>query len=155
MFSIHVINIVKFIILFVSSILIAFIFEPLLVHYLYKYKAWKKRSKKNAIDGADIPIFQKFHSQTETSTPRMGGILIWGTVLIVSTLILVVSIFFPQVNFLSRSETWLPLFTLISASVLGLVDDVMTIRNSETYIEGGLRLKVRLILISVIAIVGA
>lgn len=128
---------------------------PVLIHYLYKYKAWKKKPKEKAIGGYDTPIFQKFHAHKEVSTPRMGGILIWGTVLIVSVLAIIISQIFPSVNFLSRSETWLPLFTLISASILGLVDDVMTIKNSGKYIGGGMRFKVRLALISVIAIVGA
>lgn len=155
MFSIHVINIIKFIIFFVISIITAFIFEPFLSHYLYKYKAWKKKPKEKAIGGYDTPIFRKFHSQKEVSTPRMGGLLIWATVLTVSILGIVVSYVLPSANFLNRSETWLPLFTLVSASILGLVDDVMTIKNSGKYIGGGMRFKVRLGVILLIALVGS
>ena len=60
-----------------------------------------------------------------------------------------------KINFLSRSQTWLPLFTLVSASILGLVDDILVIKNKGKYVAGGMRFKVRLALISLIAIVGA
>ena len=55
---------------------------PVLTHYLYKYKAWKKKSVALATDGAQAPISQSLHSDEVRQTPRMGGIVVWGSVLI-------------------------------------------------------------------------
>lgn len=143
-----------------ASFLVAILLAPILIHFLYKYKAWKKKPKEKSIGGYDTPIFQKFHAKKEVSTPRMGGILIWGTVLIIAVADFVLARVLPsplseQVDFLSRSQTWLPLFTLITASLLGLVDDIMTVRNSGNYVSGGLRFKWRFVIVSLIALIGA
>lgn len=140
--------------------MIAIVLAPILIKILYKYKAWKKKPKEKSIGGYDTPIFQKFHAQKEVSVPRMGGILIWATVLIVAVADFILAKVLPQplsdkINFLSRSQTWLPLFTLISASILGLVDDVMTVKDNGKYVSGGMRFKTRLGLIFTIALVGA
>jgi len=142
------------------SFLVAIVMAPILIRILNKYKAWKKKPREETFGGEKTPIFTKLHGEKEVSTPRMGGILIWGTVLVVTLGMVIASQFLPpeiamRINFLSRSQTWLPLFTLISASILGLVDDILVVKNKGKYIGGGIRLKVRLALISLIAIVGA
>ncbi|MDP3785419.1 MAG: hypothetical protein Q8R12_05190, partial [bacterium] len=48
---------------------------PLLTHYLYKYKMWRKDARTTAPDGAPTPIFHELHKERETKAPRMGGIL--------------------------------------------------------------------------------
>lgn len=160
MYSTHIFLIVKVISFFTLSFLVALSLAPVLIRFLNKHKCWKKKPREETFGGEKTPIFTKLHAEKEVSTPRMGGILIWGTVFIVSVATFIVSRFFPgqlpeKLNFLSRSQTWLPLFTLISASILGLVDDILVIRNKGGYVAGGLKLKVRLALISFIAIIGA
>lgn len=160
MYLTHVFLTVKFLSFAIAAFLTAILLAPILIKFLYKYKAWKKKPKGKTIGGYDTPIFQKFHAQKETSVPRMGGILIWGTVLIIAVVDLILVKILPQpladkINFLSRSQTWLPLFSLIAASVLGLIDDLMTIKGNGKYISGGMRFKTRLGLISLIALVGA
>lgn len=160
MYLTHAFLIIKILSFFMASFLIAILLAPLLIHFLYKYKAWKKKPKEKSIGGYDTPIFQKFHAKKEVTTPRMGGILIWGTVLLIAVIDLLLVHILPyplseKVNFLSRSQTWLPLFTLVAASLLGLVDDVMTVRNSGNYISGGLRFKWRLAMVFLIAVIGA
>jgi phospho-N-acetylmuramoyl-pentapeptide-transferase len=59
-----------------------------------------------------------------------------------------------KLNFLTRSQTWLPLFALISASLLGLVDDIAQVIGKGKYIGGGLSLKKRLLLVALIGLVG-
>lgn len=159
MFQIHVINIVRNLGFFVIAFSLAFALAPILIHYLYKYKAWKKKPKEQGLTG-DIPVFKQFHSLKEISTPRMGGILIWGTVLLVAIGGALGSMVFSgqwasYLNFLSRRETWLPLFTLVSASLLGLVDDILVVRSQGSYVGGGIRLRVRLAIIAAIALAGA
>jgi len=156
----HVFLIVKILSFFIISFAIAIALAPILIRFLYKYKCWKKKPREETLGGEKTPVFTKFHAQKEISTPRMGGILIWGTVLVVTIFTYFVSKFLPpdlavKINFLSRSQTWLPLFALVSASILGLIDDLMVIFNKGKYIGGGIRFKVRLALIFLIALIGA
>jgi phospho-N-acetylmuramoyl-pentapeptide-transferase len=160
MYLTHAFLITKLLSYLIISFAIAIAMAPLLIKFLYKYKAWKKKPREEGLGGDKTPIFTKLHGQKEVSTPRMGGILIWGTVLAVTLLsVILIQFVSPEtaekINFLSRSQTWLPLFTLISASILGLVDDILVIRNKGKYIGGGMRLTVRMGLILLIALVGA
>ncbi len=160
MYSIHVFLIVKMLSLFILAFVAAFLIAPVLIRILYKYKAWKKKPKEENFNGEKTFIFTKLHAQKEITTPRMGGILIWGTVLFVTIVTFLISKLFPELfpaklNFLSRSQTWLPVFTLVSASILGLVDDIMVISNRGKYIGEGMILKIRLALITFIGAIGA
>lgn len=153
------INILKIFTLGTLGFILAFLLTPALTHFLYKYKLWRKEVRKKAIDGTDLEVFQKFHAQGETQTPRFGGLLIW-----ITTLVLALFFFFlsktniwwlEKLNFLSRSQTWLPLFTLIAASLVGLFDDILQVFGAGKYIAGGLSLKKRLILVFLIGLIGA
>lgn len=133
---------------------------PLLTHYLYKYKLWRKNARTLSPDGTPTPIFHKLHEQREVGVPRMGGIIIWIVPLIVIFIFWMLSLLFPQpifqkLNFLSRSQTWLPLFTLVAASVVGAADDLIQIYGKGKYIAGGMRFSRRLFLIIIIALIGA
>src|SRR3989344_5292000 len=132
---------------------------PILTHYLYKYKLWRKEVRQLAPDGAGTPIFAKLHADRETKVPRMGGILIWGVLLLLIYLFYFLSLagwpIFVKLNFLSRSQTWLPLFTLVAASILGIVDDLWQTLGKGNYLAGGMRFSWRFSLILVIAIIGA
>ncbi len=160
MFETHVFLIVKTLTLFLISFVIAIALAPPLIAFLYKNKAWKKKPRETTFGGEKTPVFTSLHAEKEVSTPRMGGILIWGTVLIVTVVAFILEQLFPEtflgrLNFVSRSQTWLPLFTLISASLLGFVDDLLVIRSKGKYVGGGVRFRVRLALIFLIAVVGA
>jgi phospho-N-acetylmuramoyl-pentapeptide-transferase len=176
------INIIKIFTLGTLGFILAFLLTPALTHFLYKYKLWRKEVRKKAIDGGEVPFFQKFHSEGETRIPRFGGLLIWVTVLILIFLFFGISQitdiwWLKKLNFLSRSQTWLPLFTLVAASLLGLADDILQVFGSppaisqkislpkriiqkivgggEKYIGGGLSLKKRLLLVALIGLIGA
>ncbi|MGB9609067.1 MAG: phospho-N-acetylmuramoyl-pentapeptide-transferase [Minisyncoccia bacterium] len=158
--STHVFLIIRNSSLLILSFLVALIIAPFLIKLLYKYQAWKKKPREETFGGEKTPIFTSLHAKKETTVPRMGGILIWLTVGIISLLVYMAAIFFPEsfvakLNFVSRRETWLPLFTLISASILGLTDDLLVIRNKGKYVGGGIRFKIRLGLIFLIALIGA
>ena len=102
---------------------------PLATHFFYKYKMWKKHSR----NGGKIEAFQKIHNEEdELRTPRVGGIIIWCSALVTVLLFYVFSIFYPtamteKLNFLSRSQTIIPFFTLLLGSLLGLWDDLLQI----------------------------
>ncbi len=159
------INVIKVFTLGAISFIVAFLFTPTLTYFLYKYKLWRKAVRIKSIDGKEIPYFKEFHSEGESHVPRFGGLLIWTTVLLLSFLFFLLSKtnfwFFRELNFLSRSQTWLPLFALIAASLVGLLDDVLQVfpmgknfLRLGGYIGGGLRLRYRLILVTLIGLVG-
>jgi phospho-N-acetylmuramoyl-pentapeptide-transferase len=146
-------------ILGISSIatIIAILWAPFLINFLYKHKLWKKSARTKAISGEDAVIFNSLHREKEVGTPRFGGLLIWVTTVVVVFLFYFLSIVFPQaseLNFLSRSQTFLPIFTLIMASLLGLFDDVSVISNIGKYIGGGMSFKKRILIIALIGLVG-
>ena len=138
---------------------ISILWAPLLINFLYKHKLWKKTSGKKAITGEDAVVFNSLHKEREVGAPRMGGLLIWFTVLLVIVLFFIISLIFPdstlaQFNFLSRRETWLPLFALVSASLLGLVDDILQVSEKGKYLGGGLSLKKRFFMVVLIGLIG-
>jgi len=153
-------DVIKIFTLGAVSFIFAFLFTPLLTRFLYKHKLWRKTVRDKSLDGKELPIFQKFHSEGEINIPRFGGLLIWVTTLILIFLFFGISkitdiSWLKKLNFLSRSQTWLPLFTLVAASLLGLADDLLQVMGKGKYIGGGLSLKKRLILVALIGLVGA
>lgn len=132
---------------------------PFLTHYLYKNKMWKKKARNEGLGGGGTPIFNKLHKEKEVGTPRMGGIVIWVSAIATIAFFWLLSHVAPtfatdQLNFLSREQTWLPLFTLVAASIVGLADDVLQIQGRGGYIAGGLPLKVRIGVVLLIGFVG-
>lgn len=136
---------------------------PILAHYLYAFRAWKKTpGKGKGLGGGGTPIFDELHRVRETSTPRMGGVLIWASVLFT---ILGVSLlafitfphpFFQKLEFFSRDQTWIPLMTLIVGGIVGFIDDLLEVRalpqEGEKKKLGGLSLSKRLIIVGLLAL---
>lgn len=154
------INVIKIFVLGAVAFVIAFLFTPALTHFLHKYKLWKKEVRTKSIDGKEIPFFKKFHSKGETNIPRFGGLLIWITVLVLAFFFFFVSEitdiwWLDKLNFLNRGQTWLPLFALVVASLVGLTDDILQVFSRGKYIGGGLRIRYRLILMALIGLIGA
>lgn len=128
---------------------------PFLAAVLYRNKAWKKKSGKEAgIGGGGTPIFNELHREREVSTPRMGGILIWTSVLATALLFFVLArtldTFWPMLDFVNRQETWLPLFALAAGALAGFIDDLLEIREGK----GGLSLARRLAIVGTIGLIG-
>ncbi len=135
---------------FVISFGIGIALAPVLTHYLYKYKAWKKKAGKEKGMGDDTgtPLFNELHAVRETSAPRMGGIIVWGSVLLTSSFLFLLSYLyggeFTELDFFNRGQTWLPMFALLAGALVGLIDDGLEVWKSE----GGLPLPWRLALVT-------
>ncbi len=154
------IDVIKIFALGSLAFVVAFFFTPFLTKIMYKHKLWRKEVRNKSLDGKDVPIFKKYHAEGETRVPRFGGVLIWLTTLMIIGLFWALARFtdielFDKFNFLSRGQTWLPLFALITASLLGLTDDLMQVFGKGKYIAGGISLKKRLLVIALIGLVGA
>lgn len=127
---------------------------PVLTHYLYKHKAWKKAPGKQTLGGGEATEFNKIHKEREGNVPRMGGILIWGSVLITTGSLWILSyfsssIFLDKIDFLSRSQTWIPFAVLLVGSLIGLLNDFYDIKHGGR----GIRLRIRLLFATVLAAV--
>ena len=144
--------IIKLLLPAVLTFCIGVLLTPIVTHYLYKHKAWKKQGGKVAIGGAVASEFNRLKGDGETKTPRMGGIVIWGSVFISIGILYLLTLassntFFTDVFFLSRSQTWIPFATLLIGALFGFLNDFYDIQHSGT----GVRLSVRLTLISLLA----
>ncbi|MEI6296167.1 MAG: hypothetical protein WCO84_00795 [bacterium] len=121
---------------------------------------WKKKARNEALGGGETPIFNQLHKEKEVGTPRMGGIIIWASTLITILILSLLSDIFPsfatqKLNFLSKNQTWLPLFALVSSSLIGLVDDLLQVKGGGGYVAGGLALSKRILFVIGIGAIGA
>ena len=136
------------------SFLIGMAITPAVTHYLYTYKTWKKNSGKHSLDGTPASEFNRIHKDNEVRAPRMGGIVIWASVAITTLGISALAAILQtpaleQLNFLSRSETWIPLATLLVGAVWGFVDDLLIIGPGGE----GLPLPLRLLVVFGLSVV--
>lgn len=144
-------QLIRIIFLSTTSFIVAVVLTPALTHVLYKYKLGKQIR-----DANEAPIYAKMHA-AKSGTPTMGGVLIWGTTLIIILLFSVLARYsdvLADFSFLSRSETLLPLGALIASALVGLVDDAFNIKKLGSH-GGGLRMRHRLLIYTVIATIGA
>lgn len=135
---------------------LAFIFgillTPLITHYLFKYKVWKKTGGKVALNGQIATEFNRLKGDGELKTPRMGGIVIWGAVLVTIGFIYILKIIFPtsifdELFFISRSETWIPFTTLAIGAAVGFLNDYYDVVHGGK----GLRLSIRILIITALS----
>lgn len=145
--------IIKIFVLTATAFVIAMAMTPALTYFLFKYKLGKQiRDEKTA------PIMSSMH-KAKSGTPTMGGILVWLTVLI-----LAITLFYlgqwtgidilKKLDFLTRSQTLLPLGALVASALVGLLDDYLNVRKIGPN-GGGLKMRHRLIVYTLIAAVGA
>ena len=136
-----------------AAFLVAMIATPAVTRLLKFLKLGKQiRSE------ASAPIFSKLHA-AKSGTPTMGGILIWGAVLILAfSFSFAANIFRTEpwisFNFLSRRETLLPLAALFFAAIVGLIDDYLNVRKIGAH-GGGLKVWHRLVSYTLIAVIAA
>lgn len=136
-----------------AAFVVGIAFTPLLTHYLYKYKAWKKAAGKLAMDGSIAEVFNGLHKQHEMRAPRFGGVVVWGSVAIVTAALTSIAHLFPspltgQLDFLSRSQTWVPLGAFLIGAAIGFIDDVYIVQHEGS----GLRLRYRLMLVALLSL---
>lgn len=143
----------KILMLTTISFVVAILWTPLLTNLLYKFKMGKSLR-----DEDKAPIFRKMHEK-KAGTPTMGGVLVWGTVLVVALFFLLLSMVDPtglagRLNFLTRGQTLLPLAALVASGVIGLADDFFNAKKIGRN-GGGIDIRHRLILYTIIASIGA
>ena len=152
-------NVIKVLFLSALGSTISLILAPFLINLLYKLKFWKKEARNKTITGQSAEVVYNLHKEREIKVPRGGGVLIWGSSLLIIFFFYFLSQFsdiwwLQRLNFLSRAETWLPLFTLVAGSLVGFLDDALLVFGKGKYIGGGMTFQKRLIIISLIGLIG-
>ncbi|HUS26749.1 MAG TPA: phospho-N-acetylmuramoyl-pentapeptide-transferase [Nevskiaceae bacterium] len=122
--------------------LVSMLITPLYTTAAYKWQWWKK-PRTATTTGEKAKMFIKLHAQKHKRLiPTMAGAI---TVLAV----LLVTVPFN----LSRSETWLPVAALVGAAGVGLLDDIINLRGNGGGVAG-LRTKIKLLLTTLVALLG-
>lgn len=122
---------------------LAIAITPIYTHYAFKYKAWKQ-IRDTATTGEKATVFAKLHAaKHRRNIPTMAGLIMVVAITVITLL-----------TNLSRSQTYLPLFGLVAAGFVGLIDDFINIRGSGKGVAG-LRSTLKFALILAIAIAGA
>jgi phospho-N-acetylmuramoyl-pentapeptide-transferase len=128
---------------------------PILTHWMYAKKLWKKSARKNGADpildekgnmhpDAISKEFQKItNEKEETKTPRVGGIVVWLSVILTSIVMFLLFVFFPspvtsKLEFISKNQTLLPFIALVMGGIIGLVDDFLCIKAVQGLFVNGL-----------------
>ena len=158
----QILNVLKVLMTGLIAFLLAFALTPLWTNILYKYKFGIK-IKEKSVNGEQLTFVNKLHAG-KAGTPTMGGVIVWVTVIL---LVLLSHYVFPflaewtntnfiaRLDFFKRSQVWLPLFVLVTAGVLGLFDDYMSVRGRGTNKGGGMRFAFRFWWLFLIAGFGA
>ena len=147
-----IVQIARLLFLAILSFFVALALTKPLIYFLKRFKFGKQiRVDERA------PIFTELHKSKE-GTPTMGGIVIWGTTLIVTLLFYFLSYFaggaWGKLNFLTREQTLLPLGVLIGAALIGLFDDILGVLHIGSK-GGGLRMRDKILIYTLIASAGA
>jgi phospho-N-acetylmuramoyl-pentapeptide-transferase len=148
------------IVLFLGILLFSFILTSMAVvpfiNLLYKLKLRRAKQETKDAFGKRTPIFDKFHGK-KAGVPIGGGLLI---VLLVSVLF---ALIIPLLNYFgieltsihqnSQVEINVLFFTFLSFAILGLYDDLKKLFSFEKSKFFGLRLRQKLILQFVLALI--
>jgi phospho-N-acetylmuramoyl-pentapeptide-transferase len=129
-----------------------FLIIPYYIRFLYRYKLGKKIREEWLIGKA--VEFARLHA-AKIGTPTLGGWVILIVILIMVGLSILLQYLAPRFGFeinyslFNRNETYLALFTLFTVWGIGLVDDLLNIR--EVWRTKGLSARVKLILLFLFA----
>ena len=121
---------------------VSMLITPIYTAVAYKRQWWKK-PRTVALNGDKATEFQKLHAAKHLrNIPTMAGLIIVISIAVVTL----------TLN-LSREQTYLPLAAMVGAGAIGLIDDFINIRGNGSGIAG-LRSRLKLLLISGVALVG-
>lgn len=151
------ISIIKIIGPTVLTFFIGIFITPIFTKFFYKYEMWKKTPR---TESDTSNAFKEIHNTAhEVSTPRIGGVIIWVSVLITVVLIYALSFVFDttwshELNFFSRRETLVPLGAFFLAAIVGLADDLLQIIGHGSYAADHIVYRrVKIVFVSLIGLV--
>ena len=153
----------------VFAFLFGIMIAPWILRFLRRRRLWRKQESLIDISGRQASITQKLNDDSNLKVPRMGGLVIVGAVAFTTLFFWVVSLidkqgFIHQLDYVSRdagrAETWLVVFSLLTGSIIGILDDLAVVGHMnffkgrlKAYIGGGLPLSIRLLIAAGIGLV--
>jgi phospho-N-acetylmuramoyl-pentapeptide-transferase len=116
----------------VIAFVVALAVTPWCTSFMYRYRLWKRISRQDKATNPTITEeFQSIHNEKkEISTPRVGGVIIWIPVVVVTLLFAVLQYFFDEnillreLQFLYRSQTLIPFVIFVFGALYGLSEDL-------------------------------
>ncbi|MCB9808928.1 hypothetical protein H6776_00850 [Candidatus Nomurabacteria bacterium] len=128
----------------ILTFLVGIVLTPSLTRWMYARRMWKRVNRHTDNTDEFSESYRKIHNgTTETSTPRVGGVIIWSSVLVVTFVLFALSRLLPneillELDYLSRGQTFLPLITFVFGAVFGLAEDILEAHSDrfEKFIHG-------------------
>jgi phospho-N-acetylmuramoyl-pentapeptide-transferase len=134
-------TLVRLLALGVSSFALSMALTPIFTTLAYRMQWWKK-PRTEAATGEKATEYRKLHAAKHARhIPTMAGMIVVVAVLLTTVL----------ANW-SRSQTWLPLGAMLGAGLIGLLDDIINISGNTKI--AGMRAKMKLLLITSVALIG-
>src|SRR3989344_3951281 len=125
---------------------------PGFVSFLRRNKLGKQL-RVDTVDGREASVFRKDHEK-KFGTPTMGGVLIWGAIVLTIAFSRLLSYLgFVENSLLQRGQVYIPLFTLLSLGILGAIDDYLNIVGANEERWNRLLPKIRLWFIGAICLI--
>jgi phospho-N-acetylmuramoyl-pentapeptide-transferase len=137
----------------IVAFILGIFLTPMFSHIFYKYKLWKRSSR---IDSSNVghqggmgKNFETIYNSKETKTPRLGGIIVWFSVVLTVFLSIVSSGYLSglgleNIEFISRSQTLIPFLSLLLGAFLGLIDDLLQIFGNKKQLSIGIPRRIRI-----------
>ncbi|MGH7157645.1 MAG: phospho-N-acetylmuramoyl-pentapeptide-transferase [Candidatus Saccharimonadales bacterium] len=140
--SVETTTLIRMLLLGFLGFLVSTLITPLYTTIAYKWQWWKK-PRTTTTTGEKASVFMKLHgAKHKRLIPTMAGVVFVAAIILVTL----------PFN-LVREETWLPLAALAGAALVGLIDDIINIKGNGTGVAG-LRTKIKLLLVTLVAVVG-
>ncbi|MBA2279022.1 phospho-N-acetylmuramoyl-pentapeptide-transferase [Candidatus Saccharibacteria bacterium] len=134
-------TLLRIMVLSFAGFLISMLLTPFYTTLAYKYQWWKK-ARTDTVTGEKASVYQSLHGEKHRrNIPTMAGVIFVASIALVTLS-----------GNLIRTETWLPLAAMVGAGLIGLVDDVFNTRSTGGI--AGMRAKIKLFLITMVASVG-
>jgi phospho-N-acetylmuramoyl-pentapeptide-transferase len=134
-------TLIKILVLGFSGFALSMLLTPIYTTLAYKLQWWKK-PRTDAATGEKATVYQKLHgAKHQRHIPTMAGVIFVFAAALVTLF----------AN-LKRTETWLPLAAMAGAGLIGLIDDLFNIHSTGGI--AGMRAKLKLFLITMVALVG-
>jgi phospho-N-acetylmuramoyl-pentapeptide-transferase len=149
----------------IIAFVIGIAITPIMTHYFYTYKMWKRSSRiseENTYGKFEIDdAVKQIHNSSETKTPRVGGMIVWLSVVLTICVTWIISQFHfsgefesLDLQFLTRNQTFIPFASLILGALIGLVDDLFQIFGGTTKrLVAGIPRKIRIGLVTLLGFV--
>lgn len=129
------INAIKIFLPTTLAFIIGIFITPTLTTIMYNRKLWKRNNRAQELDITNQNFASIHDGAAEVATPRVGGVIIWLSVMICVTLVWIISKAFPsdlsqKLDFFSKSQTVVPIAALLLGSLIGLADDLLQVRGT-------------------------